>query len=266
MSQSAAAPVNRQDQINQRLYQHAALVRTYQTSRLFPAEAVAMIRYSDHIAQGRVLDLGCGAGRLATYLLPLAAEYVGVDISERMVRHCRAAFPSLRFETGELRDLSVFPDEAFDAILAVSNLIDAVSHAHRLTTLAEIRRILAPGGGVIFSSHNRDYVRAGESPRLEFHRNPLKQLRLLADYWRSYANHRRIKPFQRNEPEYALVNDSGNDYCTLHYYISHETQVRQLETAGYELIECLDQAGQTLSPGDPGRASSSLTYLARRPR
>ena len=78
------------------------------------------------------------------------------------------------------------------------------------------------------------------------------------------SNHRRIKPLHRQEAEYALLNDSGNNYRTLHYYVTRDVQARQLAGAGFELLECLGESGETLGPDDRDDAYSSIMYVARR--
>jgi SAM-dependent methyltransferase len=264
LSAPAAAQNSAQETINGRLYRSSNLVQTYAATKLHPAESTALVRYRDHVLERPVLDLGCGAGRLATYLRPLTEQYVGFDVSAYMVDYCRRAYPDFTFVQGDMRSLAPFAVQSFDTVFAVANLFDAVSHEERRQVLAEVRRILAPDGLLIFSAHNRNYINAGCGPRLEFHRNPMTQARVFVDYLQASRNHRRIKPLHRFEPEYALLNDSGNNYFTLHYYVTREVQGRQLAAAGFELLECLDDAGLTLKPGDSDAACSSLFYIARR--
>ena len=207
--------------------------------------------------------MGCGAGRLAAYLRPLVGDYVGLDVSEHMVEHCRQGFEDFQFVQGDMRSLTAFENGSFDTVFAVSNLFDAVSHADRLRVLAEVRRVLTPQGLLIFSSHNRDYFQAGAGPRLEFHRNPITQLRVLVNYLAAGGNHRRIKAHHRFEPNYALLNDSGNNYRSLHYYISSRVQAEQLTDAGYELIDCLHELGRTIGPAEKNSTEQSLVYVTR---
>ena len=84
------------------------------------------------------------------------------------------------------------------------------------------------------------------------------------EYVHETANHRRIKPFHRFEPDYALLNDSGNSYHTLHYYVTRDVQTRQLADAGFELIECLGDWGETLGANSCDEVYSSILYVARR--
>ncbi len=261
---SAPTRETAQEIINGNLYREVDLVQTYAPTRLHPSESTALVRYRDDIHGRRVLDLGCGAGRLATYLRPLVEKYVGLDVSAHMVKYCEDHFPGLEFIEGDMRSLTPFDDGAFDSVFAVANLFDAVSHEERLQVLAEVRRVLAPGGLLVFSAHNRNYSQAGTGPKLKLTRNPISQLRILIDYWEASANHRRIKPFHRNETDYALLNDSGNNYHTLHYYINRDVQTRQLESAGFEPIECLGDWGDTLGANSRDEAYSSIMYVARR--
>ena len=253
-----------QETINGRLYREADLVQTYAPVKLHPSEATALVRYRDDIHGQRVLDLGCGAGRLTTYLRPLVKKYVGLDVSAHMIKHCQMTFQGLNFVQGDMRSLTPFDDGEFDSVFAVANLMDAVSHAERLQVLAEVRRVLAPSGLFVFSAHNRSYLHAGSGPGLKFHRNPITQLHALVEFLRASANHRAIKPFHRSEAEYALLNDSGNNYHTLHYYIIRALQTRQLASVGFELLECLGDWGETLGTNSRDELYPSILYVARR--
>jgi len=107
------------------------------------------------VASGdRVLELGCGDGRL---LLDLAArtprgEVVGVERDEWMVRHARARTRRLiergrvRVLAGESSDLSALPDASFDKACAVDVVYFWTKPEEHL---AEIRRVLRPGGRLL---------------------------------------------------------------------------------------------------------------------
>lgn len=252
-----------QDAINGQLYGCADLVGHYAAASCSPPEATALIRYRDFIAGRRVLDLGCGAGRLAIYLRPFAAHYVGFDISPHMIDHCRRQFPELEFCQGDMRDLSRFSDGSFDAIFAIFNLFDAVAHADRLRIFAGVRRILTPGGLLVFSAHNRNSAQLNDGPHLRRSRNPVTQLQCIVEYVQARINHQRIKRHQHFEDAYALVNDSGHNYAVLHYYIDRRAQALQLNEVGFHLLETLDEAGRTLGPDQDDSANASIHYIAR---
>jgi SAM-dependent methyltransferase len=249
-----------QDAINGRLYARNLVPQYVRHEGLEPAEAQVLGRYRTDCANRRVLDLGCGTGRLAGALLDLTPHYVGLDISPHMIRHCEAHFPTARFMSGDMRKLDL-PDASVDTVFAIANLLDAVSHDDRMRVLAGVRRVLVPGGLFVFSSHNRRWSDAGTGPRLEPGGRLIGRLRRLAIAW---LNRSRIRRFERATDEYALYNDAGHNYSVLHYYIDRGTQARQLAAAGFTLVEILDVSGTTIRAWDDDSPSSSLLYLARR--
>ena len=106
-------------------YEREDIARIYgQWKDLLPAEKVLLEIYRERIQGQRVLDLGCGGGRTSPWLHALAAEYVGVDYSARMIEVCRARYPQFVFEQGDATDLASFGDASFDFVLFSYNGID----------------------------------------------------------------------------------------------------------------------------------------------
>jgi len=80
---------------------------------------------------------------------------VGVDYSAAMVKACQTKFSNLEFVVADVANLSFFPDASFHAVVFAFNGIDYVLPDEcRRSCLGHIRRVLKPGGVVIFSSHN----------------------------------------------------------------------------------------------------------------
>jgi SAM-dependent methyltransferase len=250
--------------INERNYQNPALVRQYLSTTLRPAEVMMFVKHRDEIAGRRVLDIGCGAGRVTRYLAQWTPHVTGIDFSGPMIDHCRRVLPHVAFAVCDVRDLTPFADGAFDVVLFTFNGIDTLPHDSRLAAFAGLRRILRPGGLYLFSSHNRRYRHAHDGPRLHYSRNPLTQLGYVLQFGRSVANRRTRKPLEREEPEYAIINDIAHDFCMVHYYIDRESQAKQLAEAGFELLETFGENGAVLRPADDDSDSGELYYVTRR--
>jgi SAM-dependent methyltransferase len=161
---------------------------------------------------------------------------------------------------GDIRDLSGFAAGSFDAIVAGYNLLDVLSDADRRRALTDLRRMLVAGGLLVFSTHNRDVGPDRPIDRWRAGRIEFVRLALRAPRW--LPNRRRLRSQQREEPGYAVFNDSSHDYGALHYYITRDEQERQLTQAGFTLLECLDVDGFVVKAGDRS-TSSELHFLAR---
>jgi SAM-dependent methyltransferase len=248
---------------NDRLWARRDLVKSYASRALRPAEVVALVRYRDEFT-GRVLDLGCGAGRLTGYLATLAREAVGMDVSPVMIEHCRRAYPDARFDLGDIRDLTGYADESFDGVFAVGNLFDVLDDTERRRVVRDVRRILRPGGLLLFSSHNLDNEPHLRRPTQLRMRDPARFALDVLRLPRGLVNHLRVRKFERHEGDHAYLNDISHDYMALHYYIGRDAQDKQLSETGLELLEALDPEGHTVHAGESAATSPALHYVARR--
>jgi SAM-dependent methyltransferase len=104
-----------------------------------------------------VVDLGCGYGWFCRWARKQgAARVLGLDLSEKMLAVARDAETDagILYERADLEMLSL-PESAFD--LAYSSLaFHYVADADRL--YAQIRRSLAPGGLLVFSTEHPIYM------------------------------------------------------------------------------------------------------------
>jgi len=111
----------------------------------------------------RVLDFGCGIGKLAIPLTERAVEYAGIDVRPDCIAFCRKAFapwPQFSFDSVPVRNAFYSPrapvspeelalpyaDRAFDAAVAISVFTHLETEAVCLRSLQELRRVLRDGG------------------------------------------------------------------------------------------------------------------------
>lgn len=99
--------------------------------------------------EGRVLDVGCGTGRIFDLLGDV--DYVGIDSSEEMIREARKG--GGRFLVGDGLDLP-FPDNEFDAVVSIATLHHIPSRKLRRRFVQEMRRVLKPEGKIIITVWN----------------------------------------------------------------------------------------------------------------
>ena len=103
---------------------------------------------------GLVGDLGCGPGHVAAYLADRGVRVVGVDLSPGMLAQAPAGLPVV---AGDLRALPL-RDGTLSAAVAFYSLIHLPPRTE-VAALAEIRRVLAPGGVLLAAVHVGSEVR-----------------------------------------------------------------------------------------------------------
>jgi SAM-dependent methyltransferase len=140
----------------------AELARDYDASLTGLALASFDVRFAESVFDrpGRLIDLGCGTGRL---LLPFAARgywVLGVDLSEEMLKQvgakAAAAGVTVHRLKANLVDLSAIADQSFDyATCLFSTLGMIVGAAERKRAVQHVHRILRPGGKFVVHVHNR---------------------------------------------------------------------------------------------------------------
>jgi SAM-dependent methyltransferase len=104
-----------------------------------------------------VLDFGCGVGRVARHWDGADVDLHGCDVNRRLVDWCRSNLPFGRFEVNGLAPPLPYADHVFGLAYAFSvftHLPEDLQHRW----MAEFRRVLRPGGYLLFSTLGDYYV------------------------------------------------------------------------------------------------------------
>lgn len=167
---------------------------------------------------GRLLELGCGGGRVVLGLRQAGyPDVVATDFSPIMVSLARAVLADHDaswehcVEQQDATALS-YPDASFDhAIFAFNGLMCLPSRDHRLAAMRSIHRVLRPGGIFLFTASDRE---KGAN----------------AAYWAKEARPVDVIPGDR-------WHESDTSPVFIHSSTEQETRA-ELAEAGFEVIEC----------------------------
>lgn len=127
----------------------------------------------------RILDAGCGPGRLGGYLAAAGHHVVGVDVDPVLIEAAEHDYPGPRWLVGDLADLDLPKrgiTEPFDVIVSAGNVMTFLAPSTRVQVLGRLRAHLAPDGravigfgagrGYEFAQFLGDATEAGFTPDL----------------------------------------------------------------------------------------------------
>jgi ubiquinone/menaquinone biosynthesis C-methylase UbiE len=118
----------------------------------------------------QVLDVGCGTGTLAIEVqrrVGSSGRVVGIDPGTEQIARARAKAAQrhvpIAFQIGVIEQLA-FPDQTFDVVLSTL-MMHHLPASLKAQGLAEIVRVLKPGGRVVIADFTRKQERVGQAAR-----------------------------------------------------------------------------------------------------
>src|SRR5437764_12310110 len=90
---------------------------------------------------GRICDMGCGPGQIASYLLSRGVETCGIDLSPAMVKQAKLLTPDIHFQQGDMLALTEITDNTFGGIAAFYSIIH-IPRPSVVDALNELKRTL----------------------------------------------------------------------------------------------------------------------------
>jgi ubiquinone/menaquinone biosynthesis C-methylase UbiE len=209
-------------------YEKPEVVSRYASVGLWPSEEILVLDYFADDA--RVLDLGCGAGRTTVALAEIGLPAVGIDISELMIEVASEQASQLavddlaEFAVMDARKLEGFADSSFDAALYSYNGLELVPGiAGKRRVLAEVHRVLRPGGRFVFCTHSL----------LALNRHAPMRLRAFARFLLGQCG----LPVRERELGERFLDDAFEEAKYLQV-LPPGSWRRMLRAAGFEVLYC----------------------------
>jgi SAM-dependent methyltransferase len=231
------------DNINQPAWSKASARRDLGAGAGFvdPGEAAGLSHVKQDLRGRPILDLGIGTGRTIPLLQPLTEDYRAADYLPSMVEASRQAYPGVRIDLGDARELGDYPDGHFGLVYFSYNGIDAVSHEDRRRVFRAVRRVLAPDGTFLFSTLNLAGPSFRERPWLVRiwgrkwpHRVALGVVRQAVALPESLSNWFRIRRLGAQGDGYAVAPLSAHRFALLVHYTTLARQRDELRDEGFD--------------------------------
>jgi SAM-dependent methyltransferase len=105
----------------------------------------------------KVLELGCGSGRDAQYLVSKVGKdnYIGLDASEGLIKLCQEKVTHVTFQVKDMRELDFEPD-FFGIIFSFASVLH-LKHEELAELLEKCHKILKTGGILYISTKYGEY-------------------------------------------------------------------------------------------------------------
>ncbi|NQT04141.1 MAG: class I SAM-dependent methyltransferase [Planctomycetes bacterium] len=137
---------------NRNVFSRQESLKEYSQFYLYPVEERIISKHFD--VPGRLLELGCGCGRITINLKGSNQRVVAIDIVPEMLDIARKFVEGVEFKLMNACKLE-FDSESFDYAIFAYNGIDYIyPEMKREICLDEIYRVLKPGGIFALSTHN----------------------------------------------------------------------------------------------------------------
>jgi len=170
--------------------------RTANLARLQPGDAV--------------LDVGCGTGTLAmevAHRVGRAGRVAGIDPGTQQIARARAKAARrhvpIEFQIGVIEQLP-FPDQTFDVVFSTLMMHHLPAPLKR-QGLAEIARVLKPGGRLVIADFKRKQERTGQAARFHAGGSSMQDLAALV----SDAGFSQVETEEMQPPRFSAFPGAG---------------------------------------------------------
>jgi SAM-dependent methyltransferase len=186
----------------------------------------------------RVLELGCGSGRILAVLVDQVTELHGVDSSEEALALARRSLPaSVELQRGDMETFDV--GGGFDRVLVPFNGIYCLPDlASVRRTFVQVEKALAAEGLLVFDGYAGDPIHEDDSFDEGFdEEGEIATVDARGKRWRVFERSEYERSAQRFTVHYRyLAEDNGEEILATirHRYLRLEEAFEALENAGLE--------------------------------
>ena len=123
--------------LNKTRQDYNAIAESFSSTRRFVWQGLEPL-YNYALPREKVLDLGCGNGRLLQIFKEIDIDYTGVDSAEKLIEIAKKLYPNAKFQVVDALHLP-FPTNHFDKIYSIAVLHHIPSNQLRLEFLDGVK-------------------------------------------------------------------------------------------------------------------------------
>jgi ubiquinone/menaquinone biosynthesis C-methylase UbiE len=191
---------------------------------------------ADHISDGdKILDYGCGNGRLLGILKNKKIEYVGVDISQKLINLAKEKYPELEASFSKITSQTslAFPNDFFNRIISVA-VFHHFPKKYACEMAKELYRITKPEGTVIVAVWNLWQKKRRKNI---FNFSAILGKIFQVGAYRGFGFWDILVPFQNNQ---------GEVFKRYHRVYTERSLAEIFSSAGFEVEKCFLAEGRNI--------------------
>lgn len=180
-------------------------------------------RFTEIVKTGdRILDAGCGNGRLLEALKDKATNYLGVDSSSELIKLAQTNYPGKKFIVGDILNLDMVAENNFAYVFCLAVWQHIPSRELRLAALKQLAKKISPEGVLIISVWN-------------LWQQPKYRRQLWKNYWLKIFTRRELG---FNDLIFPWKNSRGEAVSERYYHAFTKKELKKLvRLAGLKTIE-----------------------------
>lgn len=208
----------------QKFYNENIKFEEYEINQKMNAKEIALLQ--NIIGKNeKILELGCGTGRLFSEMQKAGYDISGIDFTPRHIELIREQIPNAEVSVADWHDTKM-PDKSYDTVYSLGrNILHDYSFLDQVQTFREANRILKQGGKFIFDIPTRE--KGGYKEMVEEYAQEMKK--------------RGIRNFR-----YGTIYDSPDVKNFATRYAFSQEDIQQLaQLAGFKIIEIKKETLET---------------------
>jgi len=194
--------------------------------------------FKDYIKKGdKILDLGCGNGRLVQLFEDKKVDYLGVDYNDEFIKIAQDKYPQYDFQVSDVQHLNL-PAESLDCAMVVAVLNHLPGDDLKEQVLKKVHSFLKPGGYLLMTNWNLWNWKGKKSVK-GFWQDQL--LMNAPDFEKKYG----VRKDELGYRDVITIWQTGDDTkkAQLYYYAFTFGELnRLLEKNGFEVVQSVKTA------------------------
>ncbi|MDA3802349.1 MAG: methyltransferase domain-containing protein [Patescibacteria group bacterium] len=173
--------------------------------------------------KSKVLDAGCGNGRLLEALKDKDIEYLGFDNSEELLKLARENYKDFSFKNLDIFNLEEIKDNYYDFIFLIAVIIHVPGKENRIKVIKELSKKLNKDGKIILSTWN---ILEGKKYRKIVFRNRIKNI---------FS----FNGLEKNDLLFPWKNNQGEEISQRFYHAFSKSELLEIgKKSGLEMESC----------------------------